>query len=136
MKKTGIIKAISPKAEGRNAFTLKNEQIDGKDVWFWGYLLEAKKGDEVEFEMTENEGFHNFSKLRVLKMAEDKGGKENITSSPTPPSPPSTNEETAIRLTVALAQQRYENILTPEGIVLAYTEILNRLNKTNGQTSH
>jgi hypothetical protein len=133
MKKTGVIKAISQKPEGRNAFTLRDEQIDGKDVWFWGYYLEAKKGDEVEFEVTENEGFHNFSKLKILKSAED---KQNITSSPTPPSPLTSNEEIATRLTVGLAQQRYENILTPEGIVLAYTEVLSRLNKANGQTNH
>ena len=132
MKKIGIIKAISTKPENRNAFTLRDHKVDGKDIWFNGYSLDAEKGDEVEFELEINEGFNNFSKLKVLRKAEE------IPSPPAPPSPltqsarVSEESEIAIRLTIAIIAQKHENLVSIEGAVGMYTSALSKLNKSNG----
>lgn len=126
MKKTGIINRISEKEDGRNAFTLK----DDPKKWYNGFLLEAKKGDEVEFETTGNEPFNNYSKLKVLS------GTEETPSSPRPPSPPSPqttgrigNDKIATDLTCAIIDQKHENIVTPEHAVSIFTATLSALNE-------
>lgn len=65
-KKKGIIKRISVKGEGRNAFIL-----DGNDQWYNGFSLEgAKIGDEIEFDaevnQTDKGTFHNFKNISVV----------------------------------------------------------------------
>lgn len=100
MKKTGIIKAISPKPEGKNAFTLKDEQVDGHDLWFNGFSLDAEKGDEIEFELTINEDFNNFSKVKVLKKVEH---PEEPTS-PAPQQPPKQLSQNAEMVRKALIE--------------------------------
>ena len=69
-KKIGIIKSISKKEGGRNAFTLVDEKTsEGKDQWFNGFTLEAEKGDKIEFELEINDTWHNFSKVKVTEKA-------------------------------------------------------------------
>ena len=73
-KKTGIIKSISKKDGGRNAFTLVGVKAeDGKDQWYNGYSLDAEKGDKIEFELEINENWHNFSKVKVIEKATKSG---------------------------------------------------------------
>lgn len=123
MKKTGIIKAISPKSDNRNAFTLENEQNrDGKDIWFNGYSLVAEKGDEIEFELTINEDFNNFSKLKILNHKNTEPAtkeQQNIQL---------CNTEIALELTRAVIGQKHENIVTVEIAVGMFTAALSKLN--------
>lgn len=128
MKKTGIIKAISPKPEGRNAFTLQGEKVDGKDVWFNGYALKAEKGDEVEFELITNEGFNNFSKLKVTKKAPQPDTWAPSTS-PEAPLQSINNPEIALHLTESIIAQEHENLITIEGAVDMFEVALKKLNQ-------
>lgn len=74
MKKTGIIKVISNKDGGKHAFTLE----DAPEVWYNGFGLLAKKGDEIEFEFDEKSTpFNNYSKVVVLRLAEELIGTES-----------------------------------------------------------
>ena len=72
----GVIKAISSKGK-RNSFTLEGVKEFGKDVWFSGFELNAKKGDEVEFINQINGNFNNFANLEVIKKKEDRPEAKN-----------------------------------------------------------
>lgn len=128
MKKTGIIKAISQKSGGKNAFTLRGEQTEGKDIWFNGYGLDAKKGDEVEFELIINEGFNNFSKLKVTKEAPQPDTWAPSTS-PEAPLQSINNSEIALRLTESIIAQEHGNLVGVESAVGMYEIALNKLNQ-------
>ena len=67
MKRTGIVKAVSKKKEGRNAFTLTDgKKSDGTDIWFNGDGFDAEKGDTIEFDVDVNGIWHNFSNVKIL----------------------------------------------------------------------
>jgi hypothetical protein len=61
MEKVGIIKSISRKEGGRNAFCLTDSP-----QWYNGYELKAEKGDKISFSVKVNGDFHNFSDVVVM----------------------------------------------------------------------
>jgi len=87
MKRTGIVKAISRKKEGRLAFTLTDaKNVDGTDIWFNGDTLALEKGNTIEFEVDVNGIWHNFSKVRILASEVVSAGTVPV-ATPTPVAP-------------------------------------------------
>jgi hypothetical protein len=73
-KKTGVIKSISVKQQGKNAFCL-----EGSPQWYNGYSMnDAKKGDAVEFDLEVNGDWHNFSNLKVVDVSGGQGGAPEV----------------------------------------------------------
>ena len=82
MKRTGIVKAVSKKKEGRHAFTLTDaKNSEGTDIWCNGDGFGAEKGDTIEFDVDVNGIWHNFSNVKILA----KGGVAQQTSYPNQP---------------------------------------------------
>lgn len=88
-KKKGIIKRISVKTEGRNAFTLQEDV----SRWYNGYSLDgAKVGDEIEFDLEINKStnptgtvtFYNYKNVSVVDYVKGEGYESTALDHETP----------------------------------------------------